>query len=252
MEGKEVLRAVVAKLHREELDALPDNDYLREHLEVSPEFHEKMRKLINRNRRLGMVKRAMRAVAGFFIAVLATLLLLCAVNEDVRAFCVRFVKENLLGGMTGYGNRVDNNVAPHKNEGENDFVRFELGYVPEGFEYDGENSYMNEEARRGFLVYVNDEKSDTSINFQYFLVDTSTISVDNEHAELYTVYLEDGTKCDYYKSNTRDSSDVLLWTSGSYSFLLEVENAPSDWDDGEILRIANGVKCESGEGKRNR
>ncbi len=250
MEGNEVLRAVVAKLHREELDALPDNDYLREHLEVSPEFHEKMRKLINRSRRLGMVKRTMRAVAGFFIAVLATLLLLCAVNEDVRAFCVRFVKENLLGGMTEYSEPVNESVVLHKSEGEDKgTVRFELGYVPEGFEYNEESSYVDEDVGEGYLEYENDEKEDTTIKFLYFLSDVGAISIDNEHAELCTVYLEDGTKCDYYKSNTEDSPDVLLWTSGDYNLFLRVEHAPSDWDDDEILRIANSVKRENGEEK---
>ncbi len=185
MEGNEVLRAVVAKLHREELDALPDNDYLREHLEVSPEFHEKMRKLINRSRRLGAVKRVTKVVAGFFIVALAGLLLLCAVNEDVRAFCVQFVKERLLIGMTRYSNPMDKSAVFHESEreGEKSFIRFEFGYVPEGFEYDEKSSYVHQETNKCSLVYINNEKNDTSINFLYFLSDTSTISVDNENSK---------------------------------------------------------------------
>ncbi len=249
MEGNEVLRAVVAKLHREELDALPDNDYLREHLEVSPEFHEKMRKLINRSRRLGVVKRVTRAVAGFFIAALAGLLLLCAVNEDIRAFCVQFVKERLMIGMTRYSDPVDKSAVFRENEGkeekEKGFVRFELGYVPEGFEYDGENSYVHQETGKGSLVYINKEKNDTSINLLYFLSDTSTISVDNENSKFSTVYLEDGTKCDYYKSSKKDSTDVLLWTSGEYNLILQIDNTSVDWDDEEVIKIANGVKREN-------
>lgn len=237
-----MLKEVVAKLHKEELAALPSDEYLRDHLEVSPEFHQKMMKLISHSYRLAMVRRNMKRVAAFFLAALATLLLLCTINEDIRAFCVRFLKENLFGGMTAYTSPADSSsveslVEPDKDE----IIGFRLGYVPEGFEYDEERSVVREGFCRGRLVYTNNKKG-SAIVLRYFASDKGLISMDNQHSKVDVIQLANGSVCEYYKSQKEGSESALLWETGEYFCYLMIDDWQEGWEEKELIKIANNVE----------
>lgn len=232
MNSEKILGSVVCEEHERELSALQENEEMGIEFDVSPQFQRKMKHLIASNRRKAMVLRTSWRAAGFFAAVCTSTLLLCAINEDVRAECLRWFRMLVPDGTTEY--EMPPVSDTEKSSGT--LVGFELGYVPEGFVL--EKSDIKD--RRGIIRY---RKKDVVLEFLYVLSHDDKLWTDNEHGDFTSITLEDGSVCEYYQGDVNRYASRLIWKrdGGVCSLML--------WDNGEergkveLMRTANEVRA---------
>ncbi len=92
MFDEELLRQALREEYKREQDTLPSSEELKEIIQVSPEFHEKMARLIKRHRIKTRFYKIAKNTAACLIIITCSFLLLFAINEDVRATCLQWIR----------------------------------------------------------------------------------------------------------------------------------------------------------------
>lgn len=229
MNSEEILRAAVIRFHEMEMEALPSDAFLAERQEVSPEFHRKMMKLINTMNRRGRRRKAIRNVAGVLLGIFTSLILLCSVNEGLRARCLQFLRETV-GGMTEYHSTVE----PDTTSTNENVVGLKLGYVPDGFVLDEKESSEN------YLCYYM-KNFDVYVEVLY-TKDNSNMRVDSENAVQRKVELEDGNEADIYKRESEDDADTLVCKKYGYLCAVTITGSSYLRKEDELLKIADNIR----------
>lgn len=231
MNADEIMKKVICKYHEQELSELPTNEELEKQLTVSPEFVRRMIRLMNKNRRKAKVRKVVRGAAGFFIAAIAGLILLCGINEDIRAECLNFFREMIAGGMTEYQSIPSGNL-----EEQGEIIGFNIEYVPDGFEIEEDLSEMEEESGASYYM-----KGDILLCFNYNISDETNFITNNDNVVLKHITLSDGSACDFYKCTKKGDMSLLVWNKGKYICFLAIDNYLEGWEDSELLKVANGI-----------
>ncbi|MCH5251603.1 MAG: DUF4367 domain-containing protein [Lachnospiraceae bacterium] len=228
MNSEELLRQAVIQFHEAELKLLPINESLENEIEVSPEFELRMQQMIRKSRRHAVVNKIARRAAGFFIGIVAGIVFLCTVNENIRARCLQFLRE-IIDGMTQYSSTMET-----PNPVDEDIIGLQLGYVPAGFEL----TYSN--LSEGMITYKLSDK-EIYLDFDYDKTANANIRLYSEHSTVKKVILKDGSECDYYKGEREEDPDLLIWQIGQYACYLSITG---DFDNinEELIKIAENVQ----------
>lgn len=221
---EEMLKQALYRESERELAEIPSQEELKGTMEISLKFYKKMEKLIRRHKIMALGRTIGRNAAMLLIVLLSTLVLLCAINEDVRATCLQWIRTMISGGMTQY--------QPVSTDGEGEKAAgFMLEYIPDGYVMKTED--MDEDS--GYVIYV---KGDAILGFNYVMIDGTSALVDNEDSFLSHWTLADGTPCDLYAADFVGDQKKLLWKRGAYICELYIMNL----DEDEILQIAENVR----------
>lgn len=224
MSNDELLKKAVCEEYKRELEALPSVEELEEMILVSPEFHKKMEKLFRKHKRKAWLFNIGKNVATFLILLVTSFFLLCVLNEDVRATCLQWVKTITGDGMTDY------KVISSDKESES-VAGFTLEYIPEGYVL--KSADMGKVS--GNTTY---HKGKNSLEFYYMNVNNSNAKIDSENNITSQIKLDDGTICDFYKSDSDQTKSKLIWQKEEYMCTLLI----SQTDENELVFIANGIK----------
>lgn len=225
MSNDDLLKKAVCEEYRREIEALPSTEELEEMIVVSPEFHKKMEDLFKRHKRKTWLCRLGKNIAVFLILAACSFLLLCILNEDIRATCLQWVRTMTSNGMTDY------NAVPSDKINES-IAGFTLEYIPEGYVLKSANMRETD----GHAAYFKGEKR---LDFFYMASQDSSLSVDNDNYTFSQIELENGIICDFYKGQASNNVDTLIWRNKGYTCTLST----SGINEEEIIRIANGVKA---------
>lgn len=220
MFDEELLRQALREEYKREQDTLPSSEELKEIIQVSPEFHEKMARLIKRHQIKTRFYKIAKNTAACLIIITCSFLLLFAINEDVRATCLQWIKTMTGSSMTGYESAAVPGVTQQ-------IAAFTLEYVPEGYAL--KSSEINE--LTGNMLYT---RGDDQIEFYYTRSDSTHTAVDNEDRRVTQLELKDGTLCDLYKGKEYDS---LIWQKKNYNCVLTVSNLTEE----ELKQIADKI-----------
>ena len=224
MSMNKLLEDALSEEYRRELDALPSSEELKEMILVSSEFHRKMEKLIKQHKRKLWLLNIGKNVAVFLALVASSFLLLFALNGEIRATCLQWVRTMTDNGMTNY-KTVSSDKENKATAG------FSLEYIPEGYVL--KNADMREQT--GHVLYYKGEKE---LEFYYMPSQRNNTYIDNENYTFSHIELEDGTVCDFYKDQSDKHDDTLIWQKNGYNCILNV----SEIEENELIRIANEVK----------
>lgn len=225
MSNDDLLKKAVCEEYRREIEALPSTEELEEMIVVSPEFHKKMENLFKKHKRKTWLCRLGKNIAVFLIIAACSFLLLCILNEDIRATCLQWVRTMTSNGMTDYS------AVPSDKKIESTAC-FTLEYIPEGYML--KNADMRE--IDGYAEYF---KGERRLYFHYMTSQGSSLSVDSENYTFSQIELENGIICDFYKGQASNNVDTLIWQNKGYTYMLSI----SGINEEEIIRIANGVKA---------
>lgn len=230
MSSEEILREAVIRFHEMELSALPSDSFLAERQEISSEFHRKMLRLINENRRQGRRRKIIRSVAGLILGIFTSLILLCCVNDEMRARCLQFLR-NVVGGMTEYRSidppdttSVDENVAGLK-----------LGYVPDGFVPEKEDS-------QSMFASYKMKNFDVYLYFDYVEEGKGVISIGSKNSVQEKVELEDGSEADLYMAKDENDADMLICRKYGYMYTISITGSSYLRKEEELLKIADNIR----------
>lgn len=227
MSNDDLLKKAVCEEYKREIEALPSAEELEEMILVSPEFHNKMAKLFKKHKRRIWLFRIGKNIAFFLILAVSSFLLLCILNEDIRATCLQWVRTMASDGMMDYS------TVPSDKK-NNSTAGFTLEYIPEGYVL--KSADMGEE--EGHALYYKGEKQ---LDFYYISNQDANLSIDNANYTFSQIKLENGTICDFYKDQSSNNVDTLIWQNEGYICMLSISGINED----ELVRIANGVKTAS-------
>lgn len=202
-----------------------------EEIKPSPEFQQKLDKLLKRERWKRKFRRLGQNIASFIIVVIGSFSLLCTLDQDVRATCFQWIKTTVNGGMTDYQSVTPDNKSSNKDN--EPVAGFSLEYIPEGYVL--KSADMGEDI--GIVTYCNSSKQ---LIFQYNTTKDTTTSIDNEKSTLSHIELSNGTVCDLYESNTNESNKRLIWQKENYICTLYV----TEFEENELIQIVEGIKIK--------
>ncbi len=237
---EQFFREAVQRVHEKELEEYREGAE-GESYQPSGAFIENMETLFQKDEKRIRRRNILRAVKASVASAAAVFALLLVLNEDVRAFCLPFLRHHdTVHEMMDY-RRTEESAEQDSGE-HGKIVGFELGYVPEGFVYQEELSMIEDGV--GDLVYENGEE----IFLDLAYVRGDTLKVNSEFADRSTVKLDDGTICDYYKSNTKGYASGLVWSRGDVLCNLAIDNGMLGWEEEELFKVANGIRTKYEDG----
>ena len=231
MNSEELLKQAVIRFHEAELKSLPENEFLEKELEVSPEFESRMEQMIRKSRRQAVRNKIARRAAGFFIGITASIVFLCAVNENIRARCLQFLRE-VMDGMTEYISTVQTD-----DPAEKDIIGFQPGYVPVGFRL------TDQDFDTGTASYQLADK-EVYLDFNYDKSEDLTLRVNTEHSSLKKVTLSDGTECDFYEG--KDKQYLLVWQIKQYTCWLSLTGDFTGAAEEELIKTVENIQIVRG------
>lgn len=235
--AEQILKKAVFRMNERELHSLKDK--MQQKYQPSDQFMEKMKILFEKDKKRIYRRRMIRGMTAF-AATAAIFILLLIFNEDVRAFFPFFRSYDEVHKMTGY-QTVEKEENAEEKTGK--IVGFELTYVPEGFVYSKE---LSGESTEDFGDTVYENKEGMLLDLAYSR--NGIPSVNNEFTDVSTISLEDGTICDFYQSHTKGYASGLVWKKEDMLCSLSIDNNLEGWEDGELLKAANGIKAKYDEG----
>lgn len=109
--------------------------------------------------------------------------------------------------------------------------KYEAGYVPEGYVL--EKSYYDELG--GLLVYWKDKDM---LTIEYGTADASLI-IDDEEKLYEIIHLKDGTEVHYFKSESGEKSNSMVWLSKDETIVFSVIGKLSEE---ELLEIQKNMR----------
>lgn len=213
------MKDIVAKMHEIELESIPQNEELKGRYELSDIFYGKMQWLIRKVDRKNKVSSAVKYVA----AIAAVLVLTLGIMNPGM---VTKASEELIRQMSDHMNfrfkaDVGNVVIPE----------YEAGYVPEGYVLD--ESYYDEQG--GLLVYW---KEEDMLTIEYGTADASLI-IDDEEKIYEIIHLKDGTEIHYFKSESGEKSNSMVWLSKDKTTVFSLIGKLSEE---EMLKIQKNLR----------
>lgn len=210
-----------------EFNAIPPREEL-EKMYTFSERHNKMMEAIfvemRRRERFESYFRAVRRVAIVMLALIGCAVVSLKVVPTVYAYVEAWITENADDRL------IFKDKDTKEDSGEKEELRFELGYVPEGYELVGETHiktgvyviyYENYEGTILQLVcYGKSGENQLSVNIEGILVEEIVV---------------DGVKYSVFENE--DNSIVVAWKDSSYLFRLD-----GVFDETEMLNIAIFVR----------
>lgn len=238
---EQFFREAVQRVHEKELEEYREGAE-GESYQPSGAFIENMETLFQKDEKRIRRRNILRAVKASVASAAAVFALLLVFNEDVRAFCLQLAVPRYHNAKYDM-NEYHLTWEQERWRGEHGkIVGFELDYVPEGFVYQKKYSTAQEDS--GMLIY--ETKKGMLLTFDY--VNGGVASVNSEFTDLSTIELDDGTVCDYYKSNTKGYASGLVWRKGNMLCFLDIDNMMLGWEEEELFKVANGIRTKYEDG----
>ena len=238
-----ILKAAVSRMLDEELAALPSDEELLETIHVSERFEKRKRKLLRGFRvRQGMF-RAVKNVAAVFVFAILGFLLAFAMNENVRAWTLQWIRTFAEDGTTAYS--FPSEEADSSDDvGARTVKGIEFTYVPEGFTKAVE---LEEpfDPEFGVVVYEKNvgEENENILDFDYMAHPTEENNgVDNEHSVLEHIRLADGTACDFYRTTEKGNVSMLIWRWGDTLYTAGIHDYQEGWENEALFKFVNGIR----------
>ena len=176
------------------------------------------------------LRRLGQNIASLLVLLIGSFILMGALDRDVRATCIQWIKNAVSGGMTNYQAASSEKTSSPNKENE-PTAGFTLGYIPDGYVL--KNADMGKET--GKATYCKETKQ---LKFSYIYANGIDTLINNENSDLFHVELNDGTVCDLYKNTSEGYGTKLIWQKENFTCTLYV----SDIDEKELIKIAEGVK----------
>lgn len=222
----EILRKAFDVIALEEAKTLPTPDEC-EHITFSAEFEQKMRKLINREKKpyYYLINTVGKRVACIILAALITLTSVTfgvkAIREAVIDFFVEtFEKFSIVG--------FKDEDIPENNKTIETY--YAPTYIPEGYEIKMDEKFnlyrsSNYESNTGYIYFTQQ------------LNDIDDSYIDTEQSQYENIMINGYKGIIVLKS----ASCTIYWNDNKYNFLITMENS---WTKEEAIRIAESVKAE--------
>lgn len=219
----EELKSLIGKLHQAEMSQLPSKEELQGRYRLSETFDQKMNRLIQKQK--SKAKRT--AYAGYVAAAAAVVVLLFSI----------FHPQYLVEARKQFMKWFDNHAEFHfKDETSlTEMPKYEMGYVPEGFELVEDNYY---EMGMGLVVY---QKGEEVLYLDYEVSDANS-SINNEGVTFTIITGNRGDTIFYFCSEDKSRLSTMTWLSedGNISFTIA-----GIFDKEEMLKMQESVKkCE--------
>lgn len=230
MNSEEILRKVIWEEFARELAEIPSDEELKKIIEVSPVFHLRMVLLLRGHWRVALIQKLARNVAAFVIAIISGVLIMCAINEDVRAVCIRWITSlDAENNMMEYKLKNPDTEQTSENRDAKGFV---LEYVPEGYILSESESISG--SNYGNVTYW---KGNDKLVFGYTSDSSMLQAINVEYNDPLHIRLSDGTSCDYYESRNENYRSGLVWKEGDYMCSLFACGIEKE----EFIRMADSV-----------
>ena len=187
------MKALAAQMHEAELDSIPQKEELQGRYKLSDVFYGKMRRL---SRKVDRKKKVISAVR-YAAATAAVIAICCIVTQPgiVTKACEELIRKFEEHINFKFKGDLDIAVVPE----------YEAGYVPDGYVL--EESYYDELG--GLLVYW---KGENRLTIEYGRSDKS-LNIDHEDKKYEIIDLEDGIEIHYFKSESGEKSNSMIWLS---------------------------------------
>nr|WP_314461342.1 DUF4367 domain-containing protein [uncultured Clostridium sp.] len=220
-----LLKAAVSDALRDEMDALPSNEELKEKFPASAQFGKRMKKLIFQRKIKSKIRyfiKSNRKIAACFMVIIV---LSSATLLSVEA--TRNVILNTFVNQFGKYTQIQFNDS---STGEQKMDIYRPAYLPEGYKKISEEVYGN----AALLVYSNE--SDSEIVLKQRKAEEGTALIDNENTN-YTEVEISGNTAYLFKAEKDDNYNVLLWKSKDVVFELT-----SKVNSDELLRVGRSLE----------
>ncbi len=167
----------------------------------SPSFTKRIKKLIFRMEH-PILYYGVRSAACLLALVLSSSILLLGISPDVRAAVLGWFKQLKEGTHFEYDFEGDNAV-------DMTGVRYEPGWVPEGFEL----VVQEVDESRGTFIYVDSKGFNADFSYLFALIegDQNFLMDGNQPYVEYSVVEVRGYKADYYMSKDAEHTSTLVW-----------------------------------------
>ena len=215
-----IKEALIESMNRE----LDESEQNMEPHNFSSQFEHNMNKLI---KNIGRKEKAQAAgkVIGKFAVTAATIMGIM--------FCGLLTQQEVYAAV---GNVIRNIFSTHDKytyQGSSEDMTFDdtirLGYVPYGYELrTALYSHSN-------VLLTYESVDENSIDFEYGLADTTSVSVDNERHILKEINKKEQTYY-YYEPIEADDFSTLIWYNNGYVYSIDAQ-----FSEDEIIKIAENI-----------
>lgn len=216
---------------KEFCDTLPSDEELG-NISFSDEFEEKMRKLIEKQKKFYYYwvntagKRAAAIIAALFVGLTAVTFGVKAIREPFLRFIVEtFEKFSSIIFMNDDDNSGQSSISA---DAEIEFEVISPQYIPEGFILD---STIEDEVRY-YATYLNENKT-LAITYMQTITNDTVLQVDTENTTYNNIKINDYEAINYSKNGT----NTVVFNSDKYVFTV---TGSIDMD--EIIKIAESIK----------
>jgi len=207
----------------QEMNEMPSCEELDKIYSPTPEMDLRMRKLIKRVENTQKTKKILvqaskSAMILFAFLAVATMVLI-AVEASRNYIFNTFIQWN--------NNHTAIQFQP--SDKSNDFDKYTLHYIPEGYKLDTTSSSENTRT----FIYTNEK--DENIFVQQSIADSAKLSVDNENNQpsIMTIH---GFEAFFFQSTSDNDSNSLIWKENNIAFTLI-----SSLDKNEMILIAENI-----------
>ncbi len=217
------IKEIVRLMHDTEIASLSDESLIHEKYKLSDKFYRQMNRLIKKQ------KYKMRAleISKYAVACAAVVMILFmvarpnAVAEAARRFMV-WMKE-----MVSFQFEEDTDIV--------DFPKYELTYVPNGFELE-HNLYFEEECMGDILYH----SKDRTLVFSYMSSDASN-AVNDENVDVKIISYKGIKKIYYLKSYDEEYNSSMIWESDDGKITYSLTGTLTEE---EFYKVIDGIKEE--------
>ena len=222
--SEEALRRAAVSVRQSMLDSMPLPSQCTH--EFSPGFQEKMERLVSGERRRKSVRKAMRRVAMFFLAVLVSAGAWLTVNAEAREAFFSWVRDTYTGAhVYRFFGEPAGEALP----------AYGLSWIPEGYE----EVNVRDDGETFIALYQRDDgESHSFFEFRYFFVQhdryIGMLTEETEHTSL-TV---NGMQADLYQAVDPDAVSDLILIDEDAGIAFQIEGV---LDRSVLLRIAESI-----------
>lgn len=222
--SEEALRRAAVSVRQSMLDSMPLPSQCTH--EFSPGFQGKMERLVSGERRRKSVRKAMRRIAMFFLAVLVSAGAWLTVNAEAREAFFSWVRDAY----------TDAHVYRFFGEPAGEALpAYGLSWIPEGYE----EVDVRDDGETFIALYQRDDgESHSFFEFRYFFVQHDRyIGMMTGSSEHKTVDIH-GIQADFYQASDPGAVNYLILVNEDAGIVFQIESV---LDKSVIVHIAESI-----------
>lgn len=216
--GEEELKNRVALVRAYEMSLMPEREELAERYHMPDGFYESLERKIRKQEKKKRWRTARRTVAAAAAVVLCVGVLQSRTLAQAAEWVIRCFNDHI-------------SYQFRKNTQVNWVPRYELGYIPDGYEI----SLDDYSAPGGMIMYHNVQGGWLALD--YGVIDGS-LDVDNENKDFLILTGSRGETIYYLRAQKPGDESSITWVSGDKTTKF---NLIGDLPEDELLKIQEGI-----------